>query len=191
MSFASQRELKKGALIALRTVPVVLKGNRHSIQCNALLDDCSTSTYINSDVANQMELNGKPDQLEVQVLNGATTNMNSSMVQFTIQSHDGRVQKTIAAHITNKVTGNIKVINWTEQKSNFQHLKNINFCEVGDRPNVDILIGADNAELLFSKEEIVGKPGGPIARLTPLGWTCIGPVLKDENASNQTHYTYF
>ena len=110
-SFASQRELKKGALIALRTVPVVLKGNGHSIQCNALLDDCSTSTYINSDVANQMELNGKPDQLEVQVLNGATTKMNSSIVQFTIQSHDGRVQKTIAAHTTNKVTGNMKVIN--------------------------------------------------------------------------------
>lgn len=39
---------------------------------------------------------------------------------------------------------------------------------------VDVLIGIDCADLHYALEEIRGRPGEPVARLTPLGWTCIG-----------------
>ena len=42
--------------IALRTVPVVLKNGNRSMQVNALLDDASTKTYVNADVAEQLGL---------------------------------------------------------------------------------------------------------------------------------------
>ena len=37
--------------IALRTVPVILRNGDRSIKVNALLDDGSTKSYINADVA--------------------------------------------------------------------------------------------------------------------------------------------
>ena len=40
----------KGAT-ALRTIPVILKNGRRKLKVNALLDDASTQTYVNADVA--------------------------------------------------------------------------------------------------------------------------------------------
>ena len=45
--------------ISLRTVPVVLKNGEKSVVVNALLDDGSTQTYLNSDVAAELGLEGK------------------------------------------------------------------------------------------------------------------------------------
>ena len=48
--------------IALRTVPVMVKSGGKSIKVNALLDDASSKTYINSDVAAELGLQGKAKQ---------------------------------------------------------------------------------------------------------------------------------
>ena len=45
-------------------------------------------------------------------------------------------------------------------------------------PVIDVVIGVDYAELHRSLEECPGKPGEPIARKTPLGWTCVGSLSK-------------
>ena len=37
-----------------------------------------------------------------------------------------------------------------------------------------MLIGLDCAGLNFALQEVIGRPGQPIARLTLLGWTCVG-----------------
>ena len=39
---------------------------------------------------------------------------------------------------------------------------------------VDLLIGQDQIDLHFSKCDIKGDPGEPVATLGPLGWSCIG-----------------
>ena len=49
----------------------------------------------------------------------------------------------------------------------------VRFHHLGPRPIVDIFIGLDCVDLYYSIKDISGKPGQPIARLTPLGWTCV------------------
>ena len=44
--------------LALRTVPVILKNGNRAIKVNALLDEASTKTYINADVASEIGLQG-------------------------------------------------------------------------------------------------------------------------------------
>ena len=44
---------------------------------------------------------------------------------------------------------------------------------------VDMLIGIDYADLHHSFKDVKGRLGEPMARLTPLGWTCIG--VSDRN----------
>ena len=50
-------------LVVLRTVAVNLVSCNKSVRVNALLDDCSTSTYINGDVTVHLGLEGTPDHL--------------------------------------------------------------------------------------------------------------------------------
>ena len=56
--------------IALPTVPVKRKIGGKSFKVNALLDDASTKTYINSYVAAELGLQGKTERVTVNVLNG-------------------------------------------------------------------------------------------------------------------------
>ena len=51
-----------------------------------------------------------------------------------------------------------------------------------------MLIGIDYAELQFSIRDVRGQPGEPVARLTPLGWTCIGSPKLAEDSVQETDF---
>ena len=51
-----------------------------------------------------------------------------------------------------------------------------------------MLIGLDLSDLHCSLRKIKGCPGEPIARLTPLGWTSIGPFQEDSRSVNQMSF---
>ena len=63
--------------------------------------------------------------------------------------------------------------------------------QCGSQPTVDVLIGLDCADLHFSIKDICGAPGKSVARLTPLGWTCIGAMddNKKTKLSNKHYQT--
>ena len=73
------------------------------------------------------------------------------------------------------------------------HLKGIQFPNPGIRSIVDLLIGVHYAELHYSFKDVLGQPGEPVARLTPLGWTCTGTVsgLKRGDYQSSFAHTYF
>ena len=87
----------------------------------------------------------------------------------------------------------IKTVNWKAINRKWDHLRGVNFPQVNSRSKIDMLIGVDYADFQFSLINIRGKPGMPIARLTPLGWTCIGnPNNTTTNwHQNQHTRTYF
>ena len=69
-----------------------------------------------------------------------------------------------------RVIGNMQVLNWNLYKAKWKHLERIKFPQVvGPRPIVDLLIGVDQTDLLYSLEDVRRRSGEPIARLTPLG----------------------
>ncbi|XP_065678113.1 uncharacterized protein LOC124818257 [Hydra vulgaris] len=126
--FSSKNQIQE---VAMRTLPVIITNGKLLIKVNALLDDASTQTYINSDVAAELGLQGVMKEIKINVLNGR-----------------------------------------------------VDTCRLGQRPIVDILIGLDNADLHSSKAEVKGRTRDLIARLTALGWTCVGALGRTQN-----HYT--
>lgn len=60
----------KPDFIALRTVPIKLKNGNRSLRVNALLDDASTKTYVNSDIAAALGFYGKKEKISINILNG-------------------------------------------------------------------------------------------------------------------------
>ena len=159
------------------------------MRINALLDDGSTRSYINEDVADCLGLEGEPVSLSVRLLNDTTTSLRSRSVQFDLESCDGRVRKTVAAQTTKRVTGNMRAINWSHEKNKWSHLNGINFPSLGKRPTIDMLIGLDLSDLHCSLKEVRGKQGEPIARLTPLGWTSIGS-FQQTSGSEVNHMSF-
>ena len=82
------------------------------------------------------------------------------------------------------MTGNYTVEDWSQSKDAWEHLKNCKFAKPAKDGFVDLLIGVDNADLHYSRADIRGATVGPIARLGPLGWTCIG---APDAAAARTH----
>jgi len=177
--------------IALRTVPVVLRKGGRKITVNALLDDASTKTYLNNDVAAELGLQGQSRRVTVSVLNGQEDCFETMPVECELESVDGRLKTTISAFTANRVTGNMRAVNWASASKNWNHLKGINFPNIGPRPIVDILIGIDHADLHYSIKDVRGGPGEPIARLTPLGWTCVGGQKTFEGHAANFNATFF
>ena len=106
-------------------------------------------------------------------------------VKLTIESVDGQFAKEINVKTCpKKVTGNYTVEDWSQSKDAWEHLKNCEFSKPAKDGFVDLLIGVDNADLHYSRADIRGATGGPIARLGPLGWTCIG---APDTAVARTH----
>lgn len=175
--------------LTLRTVPVLLRNGERSLRINALLDDASTRSYLNEDVADYLNLQGEEVSLSVHVLNNTRTSIKSSIVSCELESCDGQIKEQVTVHTTNRVTGNLHAIDWSQEKHKWSHLKDINFPVKGKRPIVDMLIGLDHSDLHCAIKEIRGHPGEPIARLTPLGWTCIQPPQLSVNG-DMVNVTY-
>ena len=151
--------------------PVILKnGNRKiKVNYNALLYNASTQTYINADIAAQLDLQGKFQQVAVNVLSGQTKTFDTIPVEFELESLNGLVDMKMSAFIAARMTANMNVVEWSDLARKWERLRVIEFWRVGPCPVVDILIGIDHVHLHYSHRDIRGNPGEPIAKLTPLG----------------------
>jgi len=109
-------------------------------------------------------------------------------LKIEIESVNGQFSREISMiSCQQKVTGNYRVVNWTKHQSEWPHLTQCGFAKPANNGLIDLLVGIDNAELLYSHVDLRGKSGGPIARLGPLGWSCIGAPNKNEAARTQSH----
>ena len=161
--------------ISLCSVPVWLKANDRKVKVNALLDDGSNETFINEEVAGVLGLKERYHTVTVNVLNNEVETFQSMPLDVTIESLDGEFSKDIKVKTCPKrVTGNYRVENWKQSKDRWSHLKDCDFAEPAQEGFVDLLIGVDNADLHYSRADVRGEEGDPVARLGPLGWTCIG-----------------
>lgn len=140
--------------IALRTIPIIVRNGTKTMRENDLLDDASTRTYINADVAAELGLHGKLQKITVGVLNDKTESFETMPVQFQIESVDGRTKTDMEALTADRVTGDMCVINWRKYQNKWDHLRGLEFPGVSRHSVVDILIGMDHSELHYAYQEI-------------------------------------
>ena len=166
----------KSGMIALRTIPVYLKNGSRKIKVNTLLDDASTKSYINSDVAAELGLEGQLRRANLSILNGQIETFETTPVVCDMESLDGKSRLNFTAFTVEKVTGDMKAMDWNICAGGWPDLHHLEFPKLGPSLTVDALIGLDRADLHYSLRDIHGALGQPIVRSIPLGWTCIGVV---------------
>lgn len=89
--------------VALRTVPVFLKNGYRRIKVNASLDDASTKTNLNADVAAKLGLQGHPQSVTVNVLNGQVETFETMPVKVELESLDGNAKLSADGEINAKL----------------------------------------------------------------------------------------
>ena len=179
-------------VVSLRTVPVWLKSKGKKIKVNAVLDDASTISYVNEEVAGALGLSATYEKVSVNVLNENVETFDSMPVSLTLESCDGNVMIPFQAlTCPRRVTGTYKIVDWQKYQSRWPHLSVCKFPDPAADPMVDLLIGQDQIDLHFSKCDVKGDPGEPVARLGPLGWSCIShPDRRTIAKEIQTNLAY-
>jgi hypothetical protein len=158
---------------------------------NAFLDDGSDSTYVREDIVTALGLKIQESELTISTITG-TEKIPSGLVGLTIESLDGGIRRRIGARSLKSMCEGMPIIDWCKRKKEWKHLEGIYFPRTPGHSTIDILIGADHPELTLSCEERVGNPGDPVARRTPLGWTCVGSLQSTSDVT-KVHFghTYF
>ena len=174
--------------ISLRTIPIIIKYKDREIKVNCLLDDGSTTSFVNKEVVDFLGIPREDSQtMQVGVLNGSSKNFESSSVKFQVKNMNRNKTFSIQANTIDKVTGNLTPVDWTIESKKFSHLSKIPFHKPNNN-KVALLIGLDHAELHRSFKEIKGRQFDPIARLTPLGWTCTGRTTDQSDLGNSVRF---
>ena len=164
------------------------------MRVNVLLDDGSIRTYVNSDVAAELDiLTGNCEEITVGTMGGTQSKFETEEVKFVLQLIDGKTSVPMSCFTAERVTGPLKAVEWRQISSEWRHLQNLPFPKIGRKKTIDILIGIDNAELHRTLKEVSGKPGEPLARLTPLGWTAVGEIGSSMggNSNHSANLSYF
>ena len=108
--------------LALWTIPVILKNVNREVQVKALLNEASTKTYINADVASELWLEGMPRKVTVNILKGQTETFETMPVDFELVFLDGSMKRTVSAFTTENGTGRLEAIDCRRHADKWSHL---------------------------------------------------------------------
>ena len=147
----------------------------------------SDTTYVSEDIVNELGLTGEKEPIEVKVANDQIIRFMSGTFDIGLESTDGKVDKKITAKTSTKICRGLRAVDWIKIQDRWNHLRGIPFPRLTKRNRIDVLLGADHYELMYSMKEVTGGPNEPCARLYPLGWTAIGKIQNPD--AKERHYT--
>ncbi|KAL0839259.1 hypothetical protein ABMA28_016019 [Loxostege sticticalis] len=154
--------------VFLKVLPVTISGPLGEIETLALLDDGSTATFIDADVASRLGLRGPEGHIQVQGVGGMIRQDKTFYVDFKIKGK--YTQETYS--IENART--IKNLNLSKQAvpfcdiSKYPHLANIAHEVAFDEGTPTVLIGAGDWHLTITREIKAGTRNQPVATRTLL-----------------------
>lgn len=170
---------RQSSQLLFRIVPVVLYGPDSELATFAFLDEGSSVTLIDEDVAKQLKLPGENEQLNLEWFENGLTTRPTRSVNLRV-SGTGR---TSDMHYINgaKTVRNLKLPRQTvrldELHTRYQNLKHLPVAEY-ENATPKILIGQNNYHLGVPRKQYK-HDGDPIASKTLLGWVIYGSHQRD------------
>lgn len=171
--------------VHFKVLPVVIECNGASLETYAMLDDGSSITIIDKDLAEELHLTGVKEPLCLKWTTGINKRDDTSQkVSFTIRP---RNQQQLSFRLADVRT--LKNLSLPCQSLNadclakkYTHLQNLPILSY-EEITPKILIGNDNCKLSMVLKYKCGGANDPIACKTKLGWTICGTVNPEESYS--------
>ncbi|XP_038113588.1 uncharacterized protein LOC119767877 [Culex quinquefasciatus] len=164
-----------GKTALFRIIPVELHANERSVSAYAFLDDGSSRTMVDEEIAKELGVEGEVLPLCLQwTANVKRTESESQRI--TLEISDGEKGARYALNdvrTVRKLDLPQQSLRYSELAKTFPHLQGL---PVKDYNNAmpRILIGNDNVHVTTMLKVQEGQPGEPIAAKSRLGWTVYG-----------------
>lgn len=165
--------------VLLKIIPVSVTCNNKSMNTYALLDDASTVTLIDQNLADYLELDGLRQHLCIQWTNNQTKEqVDSRTVSFTISAGNGGKEFQLRhVRTIRELSLPTQTVDMDEMRKRYAYIENNCDSLINAQPK--ILIGQDNWPLLISRKVISGPWNGPALTKTLLGWVLHGNICKE------------
>jgi hypothetical protein len=154
------------------------KQRAKNISTIVLIDTGSNMTCIDREFAEKLNLRviDRKSRTRVHMLNAVVDLPDEIAVEIQLSSSDQTCTKTIVAWTVTNLAKDTTVVDWSEQKKKFAHLKDIPFPKLPEDATIKVILGVDYSAL-FANHEVVPNPindNDPMAMKLSLGWTCLG-----------------
>ncbi|CAG7667006.1 unnamed protein product, partial [Allacma fusca] len=172
--------------VHLKVLPVTLMGPGGEVTINAIMDDGSTLSLIDMDLAKSLDISGPNIPLCMQWTNGTLSHeVDSEVVSLKIRgAHKGsKIFKMNGVRTSTSTSFPMFDVNVEELKEKYSHLADVPFAPLKSRPL--LLIGHDNIQLALSRKYRLGGWSDPIASKTLLGWVIHGDIPVSSNRVNE------
>ena len=163
--------------VMLRMVPVVLKGPLGEVSVRALLDDGSTVSMIDGNLAAKLGLRGPTDPLSLKWVNAVTQkDENSQRVSLHIRGvSSDQWYEMSGVRTKHNLSLPAQTVDVRCVADAWPHLSDVQFPTHGEEAPV-LLIGQDQVDLTVAREVCEGPRNAPLATRTKLGWVLQGNV---------------
>ena len=176
----------------LQTVPVscINPANGKTININCMLDSGASSTFLCEKAAEQLGLRGHAAYSKVTGFGGKTTKQKTLLSAIKIKTPTASYH--ISVQVVKDPAGSYMPYNWAKAKQAFRHLASIDIKPPVPYLPVQLMLGQATPHLISAIEPDRVSPSGkgPVARLTPLGWTVGGPITP-ETPADDPHSQHF
>ncbi|XP_049866070.1 uncharacterized protein LOC126366823 [Pectinophora gossypiella] len=157
----------------LKVLPVRVKGPAGAMSALALLDDGSTVTLIESQMAERIGAEGVEEPLIIEAIGDTRISTpRSKRVKIEITGMNN-YSITLSARTANSLNISPQAVSPIDIVD-CDHLREFRNEIIYEGAKPTILIGQDNWNLLIADQIRIGKKGQPIASRTPLGWVLHG-----------------
>ena len=177
-------------ITALPIVPVRLKAAGKEVLTYAMLDSCSTGTFLLEDIAASLDAKGTDTKLMVKTVNGTqlhdTKALNGLIVTDLNDENRIDLPKTFTKEDISAIDVDVPV---PELAHKWKHLERIADCMPSQLhgAKVGLLIGSSCPKALEPIDIVASENGGPYAINTFAGWAIVGPlylIKKDHQTVN-------
>ena len=108
-------------IIALRTVPAILKHGKRRLQVNCFLDEGSDTTYVNEDVIETLGISTQKEEITINVANHQKIRLMTATLKIGLESVDGKVDTAIVVKTSDKICGGMRPTDWVTMKQQWNH----------------------------------------------------------------------
>ncbi|XP_055920890.1 uncharacterized protein LOC129952362 [Eupeodes corollae] len=172
--------------ILFRIVPVTLFNGKKKLDAFAFLDDGSSISLIDEELANQLGVTGELQPLCLKwTANTHRTEKNSRVIDLQISANSASKKYKISnLHTVKSLELPKQSVKAEELARQHSHLKGIPISTYTNA-KPQILLGLDQWKLSIPLRSHEGKPNEPVASKTRLGWTVYGPCPYRQKTNEQ------
>ncbi|XP_035918481.1 uncharacterized protein LOC118516615 [Anopheles stephensi] len=177
-SSSSSLSASSSSKVFFRIVPVTVYGPASTVTTFAFLDECSSMTLVDEDLAEELGVEGEVEPLCIR-WTGDTTRVEAGSRRVNFEVGPVGFTKRSVNSVRTVPRLNLPRQSFEPDEGTWEHLKRLPIREY-QNAEPRMLIGLDNLRLSVPLRTVEGGVGEPIAVNTRLGWCIYGKPINVE-----------